>query len=178
MQAVNALRLHMPELRRLELHWNNSSMLLDDDTYAETAKLRVFLVGQSFSYPRATTLTLSPRCLAPLTALKTLLLDNCALDGVPPTVTAGLVGDSLTILSLVNNRNLQLGEADMNVLQELKCLKKFDVRKSTYKKTANMCTESSIQLLLGLPGRAMAKHGVAPVVVFESSTVPVSLLVI
>ena len=161
----------------MELYWNASSLLLDDDTFQEAGKLRIMLLGQNLSeYPRATTLTLSLRCLAPLTALKTLILENCALDGVPPAVT--LVGGSLTMLSLVNNRDLQLCEADMNILLDLLCLKKLDVRKSIFKKTANLWTESSIQVLLNLPGKAMAKHGVAPVVVFESSTVPISLSVI
>ncbi len=177
MQADNALRLRLSELRRLELHWNISTMLLDDDTFAETAKLRVLLVGQQLSqYPRTATLTLSPRCLAPLQALKTLLLDDCALDGVPPVVA--LVGASLTMLSLVNNRNLQLSDHDLTVLLDLQCLKKLDVRKSTSNKTANLWNESSIQVLLDLPGKLMAKHGVTPVVVFESSAVPISLLVI
>ena len=45
-QAGGALRLALPELRRMELYWNKSSLLLDDDTFNDTGKLRVLLVGQ------------------------------------------------------------------------------------------------------------------------------------
>ena len=89
-----------------------------------------------------------------------------------------LVGASLSTLSLVNNRNLQLGEADRNVLLDLRCLRKLDVRKSTSNKTSNLWTESSIQVLIDLPGKAKAKHNVSLVVVFESSAVPITLDVI
>ena len=177
MQAGGALRLALPELRRMELYWNKSSLLLDDDTFNDADKLRVLLVGQHLNqHPRTTTLTLSARSLAPLIALKTLILQNCALDGVPPAVA--LVGASLSTLSLVNNRNLQLGEADRNVLLDLRCLRKLDVRKSTSKKTSNLWTESSIQVLIDLPGKAKAKHNVSLVVVFESSAVPITLDVV
>lgn len=177
MQAgTDALRLTLPELRHLELYWSDTTLLMDDDSFQGCGKLRVLCIAQHIQQqPRPCTLTMTPRCLAPLTAMKTLIYMNCALDGVPPAVAC--LGASLTSLTLVTNRSLQLGEADKSVLLQLHRLRKLDVRKSITSsdpdKAAGAWNESSIQILIDLPGLLMARHGVTLDVAFASSQVSV-----
>ena len=166
----------------MELYWDSTTLQLDDDTFREAGHLSAIGLAQHLDrlQPRPSTLTLAPGCLAPLTALKTLVLMNCALTSVPSAVA--MVGASLTSLSLVNNLNLQLGEADMAVLLKLAVLRRLDVRKtigsSDTTKPADVWSEGSIQILIDLPRIMMAEHGVAPVVWFAPSLKGVNLAVI
>ena len=139
----NVLRLHLPELRHLELNWDRSggqgtalqhapSLQLDESTFQETGKLEVLYIaqqGQKQMQPRVKMVTLGPHCLTPLTALHSLALSNCGLPSVPSAVAS--VSASLTSLSLARNRALQLSRADLNVLLRLRCLRELDLRKGT-----------------------------------------------
>ena len=169
--AGHVLRLHLPELRAMELTWCNVNWLgagdglaLDNETFRKTGKLEVLGFHQLAEAPKLVTLT--PQCLAPLKMLKELKLADCGLTGVPPAVA--VLSASLTSLSLEHNVDLQLCETDIGTLLELRLLMELDVHK-VYEDdpdTAELWSNDSIQLLIDLPGMFMAQHGAVPEVIF------------
>ena len=160
----NVLRLHLPELRQLALSWHHwQPGMLDDEAFRQTSKLEDLSVSTAM-LGEPTALTLAPRCFARLTGLKDLTLANCGLTGVPSAV--GALSDSLTSLSLEGNYDLELGEADVNMLLRLRRLRQLDVCKDDCDDEDHRWNNSSIQALIDLPGRWVAQHGSCPKVVF------------
>jgi len=164
--AGDVLRLHLPELRYLELKWCNwweagRGLTLDRETFGGTGKLEVLSLHQLENSLEI--VTFAPQCLAPLTVLKELTLANCGLCGVPPAVT--VLGATLTYLGLEHNCNLQLCGTDMSSLMALRCLRKLDVHKDdvTYSTNdARLWSNDSIQSLIDLPSMFTARHGASP----------------
>lgn len=171
--AGDVLRIHLPELRAMDLKWCSwrgagDGLTLDQRTFRDAGKLEALSLQQLVDTPK--TVTLTSWCLAPLTMLKDLKLAGCGLTGVPPAVAE--LSASLTSLSLEHNVDLQLCETDIGTLLELRCLKELDVHK-VYEDdpdTANLWSNDSIQVLIDLPGRFMTQHGAAPAVIFYPYT--------
>ena len=167
----NALRLYLPELRRMELHWrhwpaggNHQNQLLDEETFKHTNKLEMLSLGNTPLADDPASVVLAQQCLLPLTALKDLTLANCGLDGVPSAVTA--LSASLTYLNLPENLGFEVSRKDVDLLLHLRHLRKLDVHKSDFDDdTPEHWSTSSIQALIDLPGRFLAQLGVIPAVV-------------
>ncbi len=173
--VCNVLRLHLPELRSMDLRilcgsadTDASPIKVDEHTF-QTARQLEALHVQLVDCTGPGLLTLAPLCLEPLTMLKDVSLVNCGLSHVPKAVS--YLSASLTSLDLAINWDLELCETDANILLKLQNLRKLDLRKEigSGRIKTELWYDTSIQVLIDLPGRFLAQHGAAPVVAFAAS---------
>ena len=175
------LRMHLPQLRHLELvgveeiQHTPAGLCLDRSSLQETAKLE----SLALKYP-GPVVTLQPDCFTGLTALASLELSACGLASIPSAVTA--LVDSLTSLALPCNDGLQLADDDIATLLALQKLRQLDLQKSPFGEAfedvdtdlANaveshlryepvLWSQRSFQRLVQLPGAFLAQHGHVPV---------------
>ncbi len=169
----SVLRLHLPNLRIMDLRVLCASadnpIQINEHTFQTTQQLEELSL-QLWDCSGAG-LLMAPLCLQPLSLLKDLSLVECGLGHVPDAVSH--VSASLTSLDLSCNDDLELCEADANILLKLQKLRKLDVRKENgsrgERRKAELWYDTSIQVLIDLPGRFMAQHGPAPTVAFAAS---------